>query len=184
MQSTARWSTVGICVQPEDTVGEGHVPILDKSGCDQLLQHQFLAGLSYTMSWQLRATGENNVLYATVTWACLLIDIDDHWQATAFTDKPSGTEVIRVQLTHLSETVTALWTPSHQQKVTDLQCYWTHHFCNTWKGLVQCECPFCNQRSESHHWIMHAWPGHTARDHCPGNNSWVPMQRTCTNCPS
>ena len=55
---------------------EQAMPRLDNTACDQLLLHQFLAGLPSSLSWQLRATGEARDLNSSVERARLLMSID------------------------------------------------------------------------------------------------------------
>ena len=56
------------------------LPDLDATTRDQLLLHQFVAGLPQAVSRQLRATGEAKDLAATMERARLLISLDDQGQ--------------------------------------------------------------------------------------------------------
>ena len=59
------------------------MPKLDATTRDQLLLHQFVAGLPQAVSWQLRATGEAKDLAAMMERARLLISLDDHRRQSA-----------------------------------------------------------------------------------------------------
>ena len=59
------------------------MPEVEKNARDQLLLHQFLAGIPNAVSRQLRATGEIKMLDAAVTRARLLMTIDDSGSSTA-----------------------------------------------------------------------------------------------------
>ena len=68
---------------------EQAMPGLDALGREQLLLHQFLAGIPESVSRQLRATGEIKTLDSAVTRVRLLMTIDDHGQAAAVTEGPT-----------------------------------------------------------------------------------------------
>ena len=61
------------------------------------------------MSQQLRATGETLKLEAAMTWARLLLTIDDHGQTAAVFKKQSKVELLQEQVA-LTEQVAALLT--------------------------------------------------------------------------
>ena len=73
---------------------EQAMPSLDKPARDQLLLHQFLAGLPDNVSRQLRATGEIKALDVAVARARLLMTIDGHGQAATVADKPNKVELL------------------------------------------------------------------------------------------
>ena len=83
---------------------------LDAPGREQLLLHQFLAGIPEYVSRQLRATGEIKTLGIAVTRARLLMTIDDHGQAAAVTEGPTEVQLLREQVALLAEHVSTLST--------------------------------------------------------------------------
>ena len=90
------------------------MPGLDKKGRDQLLLHQFLAGMPDAVSRQLRATGETKTLDAAVVRARLLMTIDNHGQAAAVAEERTEVQVLRNQIALLTEQVATLST-SHRR---------------------------------------------------------------------
>ena len=86
--------TLSVFVHAMKKLLEQAMPSLDKSARDQLLLHQFLAGLPDNVSRQLRATGEIKALDVVVVRAWLLMTIDGHGQAAAVADKPDEVELL------------------------------------------------------------------------------------------
>ena len=89
------------------------MPKLEKVAHEQLLLHQFLAGLPDAVSRQLRATGETKKLESTVECARLLMTIEDCRQAASISKKepvPSEVESLREQVAALTEQVATLST--------------------------------------------------------------------------
>ena len=86
------------------------MPGLDAPGREQLLLHQFLAGIPEYVSRQLRATDEIKTLGIAVTRARLLMTIDDHGQAAAVTEGPTEVQLLREQVALLAEHVSTLST--------------------------------------------------------------------------
>ena len=89
------------------------MPDLAPAAKDQLLVHQFLAGLPQDISKQLRATGVTNTLSETVERAKLIMAVDHHGQAAAVSTEPvnsntSDIQQLQQQLTAISEQVAAL----------------------------------------------------------------------------
>ena len=82
---------------------------LDNTACDQLLLHQFLAGLPSLLSRQLRATGEARDLNSYVERARLLISIDTQSQQVAAVEaQPKHLNPLQEQGGKLTEQVAAL----------------------------------------------------------------------------
>ena len=68
---------------------EQAMPQLEATARDQLLLHQFMAGIPDTVSRQLRATGETKALADTVERARLLMAIGERDRAAVIADVPS-----------------------------------------------------------------------------------------------
>ena len=81
------------------------MPELDVPAREQLLLHQFLAGIPDSVSRQLRATGEIKTLDSAVTRSRLLMTIDEHRQAAAVTEGPTEVQLLREQVALLAEQV-------------------------------------------------------------------------------
>ena len=75
---------------------------------DQLLLHQFMAGLPQVASRQLRATEEAKDLAATMERARLLISLDDQGETATIREGPSNVERLQEQIEKLTEQVAAL----------------------------------------------------------------------------
>ena len=91
----------------------GHtMPDLGSTAHDQLLLHQFLAGIPDTISRQLRASGETKSLGDAVERARLLMTIDTPDQTAAMANKMGEVEILREQLESLMKQVAALVTAS------------------------------------------------------------------------
>lgn len=156
---------------------EQAMPNLEGTARDQLLLHQFLAGIPDTVSRQLRATGETKVLAETVERARLLMAIDVQGQTAAIADMPSEVDALRKQIASLTEQVAALAvTPIRSQERTEQQrlprqirCF----HCNR-TGHVQRDCPFRRNRDfESRRCFICNRPGHIARQCRQGNGQGV-----------
>ena len=91
------------------------MPGLDAPGREQLLLHQFLAGIPESVSRQLRATGKIKALDSAVTRARILMTIDDHRQAAALTEGPTEVQLLREQVALLAEQVSILSTSRYAE---------------------------------------------------------------------
>lgn len=95
------------------------MPSLDSPARDQLLLHQFLAGLPDGLGWQLRSTGEMKSLDAAIARARLLMTIEDHGQVSAVSNKTSEVELLQEQVVFLTEQVGTLMTSHSATGVTN-----------------------------------------------------------------
>ena len=155
---------------------ERAMPSLDKSGRDQLLLHQLLAGLPQNVSRQLRATGETKTLDATITRARLLMSIDDHEQTAAISDSSSEIQLLKEQVARLTEQVAAVSMPALQPRANDRQYREMRCFnCNR-KGHLQRECPLCNRGRDFRRCFVCGQPGHLARNCRQGNDLGASVQ--------
>ena len=156
---------------------EQAMPSLDKPACDQLLLHQFLAGLPDNISRQLRATGEMKMLDAAVARARLLMTIDDHGQSAAVANQPNEVELLREQVALLTEQVATLATcrrSADGQQRSQLRCF----SCNR-HGHVQRDCPnrYRSQGPNPRRCFVCDQPGHLARNcHRQGNDTGAPVK--------
>ena len=112
-------------------------PTIDDSTRDQLLLHQFLAGIPGIVSLQLRDTGETKVLAETNERGRLLMTIDKQDQAATVTYQlQSDIIAFAEQIAALTDQVAALTPTSRrsfnsndqQVPIRQLQCY----NCNQW----------------------------------------------------
>ena len=156
---------------------EQAMPSLDKSARDQLLLHQFLAGLPDNVSRQLRATGEIKALDVAVVRARLLMTIDGHGQAAAVADKTDKVELLREQVALLTEHVATLSTSrrsADSQQRSKLRCF----SCSR-PGHVQRDCPYRYRRQgpDPRRCFVCDQPGHLARN-CrrQGNDTGAPVK--------
>ena len=85
---------------------------LDAEARDQLLLHQFLAGIPPVIGRQLRATGEAKTLEAAVERARLLMTLDDQAHATVVREGAGDVDQLKEQIGKLTEQVAALTTAS------------------------------------------------------------------------
>ena len=89
------------------------MPKLEANAQEQLLLHQFLAGLPESVSSQLRATGETKKLESTVERALLLITINSKTAcptAAAVTSSSDEVKELKEQIAELRQQVAALTT--------------------------------------------------------------------------
>ena len=113
------------------------MPILAAEAKQQLLIHQFLAGLPASVSQQLRATGNTQVLDQVVERAKLLMVVQE--QTAAITSEETEVSKLWAQVSQLTEQVAAL---NVQRKDGDTRrCF----YCNQ-SGHTQRNCP--NRRQE------------------------------------
>ena len=134
------------------------MPGLAAEAKQQLLVHQFLAGLPVSVSQQLRATGDTKTLDQVVERAKLLMVVQE--QAAAITSEGEA-EVLKLQaqVSQLTEQVAAL---NMQRKDSDTRrCF----FCNQ-PGHTQRNCP---DGSQERRCFTCGRPGHIARECWQGN---------------
>ena len=113
------------------------MPVLAAEAKQQLLVHQFLAGLPVSVSQQLRATGDTKVVDQVVERAKLLMIVQE--QTAAVTSEETEMPKLQAQVSQLTEQVAAL---NIQRKDGDLRhCF----YCNR-PGHTQRNCP--DQRQE------------------------------------
>ena len=155
----------------------GHaMPDLDAASRDQLLLHQFLAGLPETISRQLRSTGETKALDKAVERARLLFTIDSQDPVAAITDRSSSElNVLQEQIKTLTEQVAALKVMTRKERIDQqrpiqpVRCF----ACNR-VGHVRRDCPFRRSRgSEMRRCFLCNRPGHVARQCRQGNDHGV-----------
>ena len=138
------------------------MPGLETSAREQLLLHQFLAGVPESISRQLRATGETKKLETAVVRARLLMTIEDRSNVAAISKKgPSSSEVemLQEQVAALTEQVATLATRSSggQQQREQRRCYGCRQTGHTWR-----DCPL--RRRQGRGCFNCNRPGHIARD--------------------
>ena len=157
------------------------MPDLDKPARDQLLLHQFLAGVPEAVSRQLRATGETTNLDTTVERARLLMTIDNQGHSAAVAEKPvhtSEVEVLREQVAALTEQVVTLSTASRRTANSYQQRPRRCFGCNR-TGHISRDCPYRRgQGFETRCCFVCNQPGHISRD-CrqrQGNDRGAPVQ--------
>ena len=151
------------------------MPYLALVAKDQLLVHQFLAGLLQDISKQLQATGITNTLSETMERAKLIMVVNHHSQAAAVSTEPVNSNTndiqqLQQQLTTISEQVAAL-SVCHTTKHTYPQgwretrkCF----LCNR-VGCLQQTCPTHQPDLDSHWCITCNKVGHEWRN-CPQKN--------------
>ena len=89
---------------------------LDPAAREQVLLHQFLAGLPPSVSRQIRATVEARELEQTVKHARLLMAISEQEHTAAIPEDPSELQQLRKQVQNLTEHVAALTTQRHDER--------------------------------------------------------------------
>ena len=161
------------------------MPELEKNARDQLLLHQFLAGIPNAVSRQLRATGEIKTLDAAITRDRLLMTIDDSGSSTAaVAEKPGEVDVLKEQIALLTEQVAALSTgaantpcysinDARQPRNGSRRCFG----CNR-TGHLQHECPFRqrNRGPDLRRCFGCGKIGHLARNCRQGNEQGAPVK--------
>ena len=149
---------------------EQAMPELNAPAREQLLLHQFLAGIPDSVSRQLRATGEIKTLDAAVTRSRLLMTIDEHRQAAAVTEGPTEIQLLREQVALLAEQVSTLSTScraaSGQQRPKNRpRCF----SCNR-VGHLQRECPYRYRGTDPRCCFKCGQTGHLAKECRQGND--------------
>ena len=145
------------------------MPGLEANTKKQLVLHQFLAGLPSTVSRQLRAAGETKNLETAVERAKLLLALgeqDNVKPAAAVSEQDDSLELLRTQMTKLTEQVAALSTSSRRER----RCF----VCNR-PGHLQRDCPRRRTRPPTPVCYECGQPGHIAR-FCPGNDRGAPVK--------
>ena len=133
------------------------MPGLAAEAKQQLLVHQFLAGLPVSVSQQLRATGDTKVLDQVVERAKLLMIVQE--QTAAVTSEETEMLKLQAQVSLLTEQVAAL---NIQRKDGDSRrCF----YCNR-PGHTQRNCP---DRRQERRCFTCGRPGHIARECWQGN---------------
>ena len=128
------------------------MPILAAEAKQQLLIHQFLAGLPASVSQQLRATGNTQVLDQVVERAKLLMVVQE--QTAAITSEETEVSKLRAQVSQLTEQVAAL--NVQRKDGYTKRCF----YCNQ-SGHTRRNCP--NRRQERRCFTC-GRPGHIARE--------------------
>ena len=118
------------------------MPKLDKEARDDLVLHQFMAGLPTHISTQLRATGDTKKLDDTVERARLLMSISPQAPVAAVESDLGEVQQLRDQITELTEQVAALTTqrPTSQRK-SSIRCFNCDGI-----GHIQRDCPSPRRR--------------------------------------
>ena len=122
------------------------MPDLAVPAKEQLLLHQFLAGLPEDISKQLCTTGVTNTLGDAVERAKLIMAVDHHSQAAAVCPKQTSTgdiQQLQQQLTALSEQVAALSIQHPAQPREPRKPRKRCFLCNR-TGHFQRNCPYAN----------------------------------------
>ena len=133
------------------------MPVLAAEAKQQLLVHQFLAGLPISVSQQLRATGDTKVLDQVVERAKLLMVVQE--QTAATTSEETEVSKLRSQVSQLTEQVAAL---NMQRKDGEARrCFYYNQ-----PGHTQRNCP--NRRQERRCFACGRL-GHIARECWQGN---------------
>ena len=137
------------------------MPTADVGTREQLLLHQFVAGLPGHVSKQLRAVGDIDDLDKVIERAKLLLTIDKRENIAAIetTETPREMEVLQQQVSLLSEQVAALTTRQQRgRSATVRRCYNCRQ-----TGHLQRNCP------EQRRCYTCGQPGHVSRDCRAGN---------------
>ena len=118
------------------------MPGIETTAREQLILHQFLAGLPIVISQQLRASGETKELDKVVDRARLLMAMNDHSQVAIITDHCEGDPVMKIK-DQVAEQVAALTTrkslrflPQENHKSEMIRYF----ICNG-TGHMKYECP-------------------------------------------
>lgn len=151
------------------------MPDMDAATRQQLLKHQFLAGLPMAIGRQLRASGETDgELNKLVDRARLLMTLDEQVSTAAVGSEPQRDEVQKLhdQVAALTEQVAALTTRKRGPKPFLRRCF----TCNE-LGHTQYECPSRYRRSRND---IRCYAcnrvGHLARDCHQGNGYGAPVR--------
>ena len=154
------------------------MPDLASAAKEQLLLHQFLAGLPQDISKQLRATGVTNTLTEAVERAKLIMVVDHHSQTAAVSTRPTSTsdiQQLQQQLTALSEQVAALSIHRTAQPSGWREARKRCFLCKR-VGHLQRTCPSQYTKSDNRRCFTYSKPGHEWRN-CPqGNDQGAAVQ--------
>ena len=129
---------------------ERAMPTVDNAVRDQLVLHQFVAGLPQEIARQLRATGDTSELNATVEKARLLLSLDSHDSVATVTEETSGDSLIsklKTQVDVLTQQVAALTPVSIQPQAP--QQFKVRCFTCGGMGHTKHVCPSRNRRPSS-----------------------------------
>lgn len=139
------------------------MPNLDSSAVEQLLLHQFLAGLPPTVSRQLRSTGETKTLEEAIERARLLLVITDQEQTAAVQVQRAEVQQLQDKITALTQQVAALTTrPQRPRMVRCFECNQVGH--------LRRNCPNNRQQWDRRRCFICDRPGHVARECRQGND--------------
>ena len=137
---------------------EQAMPGIDDNAREQLLIHQFIAGLPEPIAMQIRATGDVKKLASTVEKARLLMTVSKHGQTAAITERTSeDVRKLEGQLASLTEQIAVLQTNCDRPV---LRCY----NCNR-PGYLQRDCQSRRRNFDRKCFICQR-TGHFARN-CP-----------------
>ena len=143
------------------------LPSVESATKEQLLLHQFLAGLPPAVSRQLRAAGETKELEKTVERARLLMAWEDQEQTAAVTADNSQLRQLEGRIAALTEQVAALTI----NRGAPVRCFRCNQI-----GHLQRNCPNRRGARDSRRCFVCGLPGHLARECHQGNGNGASVQ--------